>query len=788
MRFVVPKAIYRWVVPSLIAGIAAAAAESTSLSSASSPEADALFQKAVKPLLEQFCFRCHGNGKHKGDLALDHFADASAVEKEPMVWEKVLHHVRTREMPPEDKPQPSPDQRKQITGWIEKEVLKIDCEHPDPGRVTIRRLNRVEYQNTILDLTGVKFDTAEALPPDDSGYGFDNIGDVLSLSPILMEKYLAAAEKILDTAAAAQPSIDAPVQHLEAEKLPSTAPGGPYGGFAMALNREGELWTNIQFSKPGEYLLRARAFGQQAGPELPKLEFRLAGKPVATLDIDALERAPKNYEARVQLQAGEQKFSAAYINNFQNPSDPNPDNRDRNLYIDFLEVIGPIDASARRPSTNQVFICEPERGRTNECAEITIGHFARRAFRRPISDDELARLMSLYRMVLGDGGSYRDAVKVALEAALVSPRFLFRGEIQPDPNNPRAIHPIDEWALASRLSYFLWSTMPDGELFRQAQRGTLRANLDAEIRRMLQSPKSRAFVTGFAEQWLQTRNLDLVTPDRKLFPEFDEALRSAMRKETELFFESVLRDNRSVLEFLDADYSFVNERLARHYGIEGIQGEEFQRVSLQGTHRGGLLTMASVLTVTSNPTRTSPVKRGKWVLDNLLGSPPPPPPPDVPELKEDKNVVLTGSLRQRMEQHRENPLCASCHARMDPLGFGLENFSATGAWRTNDFSFAVDPSGKLVSGESFAGPDELRKILVNTKNEEFARCLTEKLLTYALGRGLESYDRCAVDQIVQALADHQYRFSTLISEVIKSVPFQNARGERDPAVSQLKKQ
>ena len=365
---------------------------------------------------------------------------------------------------------------------------------------------------------------------------------------------------------------------------------------------------------------------------------------------------------------------------------------------------------------------------------------------------------------------------MALEAALVSPYFLFRGELQPEPNNPGAVHPVDEFALASRLSYFLWSSMPDDELFGLAGRKALRKNLEAQVRRMLEDRKARALVDNFAGQWLQIRNLKLAAPDNKLFPEFDDALRAAMAKETELFVSEIAQQNRSVLEFLDADYTFVNGRLAGLYGIKNLSGDDFQRVSLKWTHRGGILTQASILTITSTPTRTSPVKRGKWVLENLLGTPPPPPPPDVPELKEGQ-AALTGTLRQRMEQHRENPICASCHARMDPIGFGLENFNGIGEWRDKEGDLPIDPAGKLVTGETFDGPDDLKAILMKRRRGDFVHCLAEKMLTYALGRGLEYFDKCAVEQITKRLAKGRYRFSTLVLEIVKSTPFQMYRGE-----------
>jgi hypothetical protein len=405
--------------------------------------------------------------------------------------------------------------------------------------------------------------------------------------------------------------------------------------------------------------------------------------------------------------------------------------------------------------------------------------FARRAFRRPATAEEIDRLVGLVELAEKNGDSYEKGLQLALEAVLVSPHFLFRIELDPDPNNPDAVHPINDFELATRLSYFLWSSMPDDELLGLAEKGTLRkdGSLETQVKRMLKDPKARALVENFAGQWLQLRNLNTAAPDPGVYPAFDDALRTAMVKETELFFEAVMKEDRSILDFVDANYTFVNERLARHYGIPGVKGDAFRRVELPGGQRGGVLTQASILTLTSNPTRTSPVKRGKWILENLLGTPPPPPPPDVPELKEGKEVVLTGSLRQRMEQHRAKAECAVCHDKLDPLGFGFENFDGIGGWRTRDGAFDIDPSGVLPDGKSFKGPAELRAILKG-RSSEFCRCLSEKMLTYGLGRGLEYYDKCAVDEIAAKVAKGQYRFSALVLAVVESDPFLNRRGKR----------
>jgi len=758
---------------------AAAASSASAGAKKNSSQSTITFQKDVKPLLARYCYPCHGE-KKKGDLDLRIYTDEKSVAKDQAVFEKVLKNLQAHEMPPESKPQPALAERELITRWVTDLFFPCDCNHPDPGRVTIRRLNRVEYNNTIRDLVGVNFKPADDFPEDDTGYGFDNIGDALSLSPVLLEKYLTAAEKVFSTAIVTGPRTNGVVQRFEAEKLESTAPGGPFGGYALELSREGEVFVQAQFPANDEYVLRARAFGQQAGPDPARMEFRIDGKAVKVFDVTAVEAAPAIYETRLKLTAGKKRFAAAYINNYVKPDDPDPNNRDRNLIIDYIEIAGSITPPPPPlPESHQrIFVCAPGHTNKMECARLVIGSFARRAYRRPVSDEEISRLLKLFKSVDADSGSFENSIKLTLQAVLASPHFLFRGELQPEPGNPKSIHPIDDFALASRLSYFLWSSMPDEELFRHAERGTLRRNLESQVKRMLRDPKAGALVANFAGQWLQLRNLDLVMPDAKQFPAFDDDLRTAMRKETEMFVENILHEDRSVLEFIDANYAFANERLAGLYGVAGVKGDAFQRVSLKGTRRGGLLTQASILTITSNPTRTSPVKRGKWVLENILGTPPPPPPPNVPELKDDKQAVLSGTLRQRMEQHRDNPNCASCHARMDPIGFGFENYDGIGMWREKDGDFAIDASGKLVSGESFNGAAEFKRILLKQKRDEFVHCLTEKMLTYALGRGLEYYDKCAVDQITQSLGKSRYKLSSLVMEVIKSIPFQSRRGEQ----------
>ena len=603
------------------------------------------FESDVQPLLARYCYDCHGE-KKKGGLDMRLYRNAATAKQDPAVFEKVRQHLVAHEMPPEGKPQPTPAERDVISHWIESEVLAGDPSRPDPGRVTIRRLNRAEYSNTIRDLVGVEFRAGDDFPADDVGYGFDNIGDVLSLSPVLFEKYLTAAEKILDAAIIIGPSTNGPA--------------------------------------------------------------------------------------------------------------------------------------------NRICLVQPADGNQREAARQIIQKFATRAYRRPVAADELNRLMQLFDSTEGQGVNFESRLKVVLQAVLISPHFLFRGELQPDPDNPASVHRIDEYALASRLSYFLWSSMPDDELFALAEKGQLQKSLPAQVKRMMRDPKSLAFVENFAGQWLQLRNLKLAAPDPKMFPGFDEELRDAMGRETELFFANVMREDRSVLDFLDANYTFVNERLARHYGFTGVTGSEFRKVNLKSGRHGGLLTQASILTITSNPTRTSPVKRGKWVLENILGTPPPPPPPEVPVLKDSQEARQSESLRQRMVQHREDPNCSVCHARMDPIGFAFENYDAIGAWRDRDSNFPVDASGRLDSGESFKGADELKRILLKRKRDDFERCLAAKMLTYALGRGLEPYDKFALDGIVKRMQHDGDRFSGLIQGVTQSTPFQMRRGEGPSRAAELK--
>jgi hypothetical protein len=721
-------------------------------------------------------------------LALDSYTNQLAAVTDQKTWERVLKMISSREMPPANKPQPSDRERMALTKWIEKDVFYCDCERPDPGRVTIRRLNRAEYNNTIRDLLGVEFHAADDFPVDDSGYGFDNIADALSLSPLLVEKYLNAAGKVLDAALLAGSHSQRRTNLYSIDALEIGYNAKQQGDGTVALNsiEEDDVAINVEVPWAIEYAVRIKAYARQETNAPIQLTFLLDKTPIKVVNVETNRESPQLYEAVIKVPPGKHRIRAAVRRNKEGLSEAKAldwksgNNQKGAVYVDHLEVDGPLSPPAASVGRNLLVLpsehqADSLNADSTRSARDFLERFASRAYRRPIPRDESERLLQLVQSAWKRGDGFHEGLRLALEAILVSPHFLFRGEISVASGNHKSIQAVNEFALASRLSYFLWSSMPDEELFREATRGTLRGNLEKQVRRMLGDVKSRALVDNFAGQWLQFRNLELATPDPNMFPQFDETLRQAMRRETELFFEGVIREDRNILEFLTADYTFVNERLARHYGIDGIKGNEFQRVTLAGKPRKGILTHAGILTLVSNPTRTSPVKRGKWVLETLLNSPPPPPPPNVPELKEEK--TLSGTLRQRMEQHRAKPLCASCHERMDPIGFSLENFDAIGAWREKDGKFPIDSTGELITGEKFTSATELLDVLAQKKRSEFVRCVAEKLLTYALGRGLEFQDKCAIDQITAGLAARNYRFSALVLEIARSTPFQFYRGQ-----------
>lgn len=734
--------------------------------------------KNVAPLLDKYCGSCHGPGKETAGIAIHGYKSEADLVKHRDLFEKIAHSLRTGHMPPKGLPQPTATERALISGFVEAKFAKLDCDLRDPGRVTMRRLNRVEYNNTIRDLFQIDLRPADEFPSDDVGYGFDNIGDVLTISPLLMEKYMAAAEKVAHRAILAPEDRLGQATRFEGERPKETGGAGVVRPADRLLVSTGEVSAIHAFPKEAEYILRARAFGQQAGTEPAKMSFQLDGKELKLFEVAAVEANPSVYELRTKVPAGRHRFAAAFTNDFYDQKNPDPKNRDRNLGIDYLEIAGPMETAGSVPDSHaRLFVCgcKPGVKHTASCARAIVTSLAARAFRRPATPAEVNRLVKYVGLAEKEGESFERGVQLAVQAVLASPHFLFRVELDPAASKPGGIRPLNDYELATRLSYFLWSTMPDEELFQLAAAGKLKTPkvTAQQVNRMLKDPKAKALVESFGEQWLTLRNLASFAPDAKRFPTWNEDLRKAMLMETQLYFGSIIKEDRTILEFLDSDFTFVNERLAKHYGISGVTGEQFQRVKLEGDHRGGLLGQASILAITSNPTRTSPVKRGKWVMEQLLGTPPPPPPPNVPELEQQEGK-LTGTLRQRMEQHRKDPLCASCHTQMDAIGFGLENFDAIGVWRTNDGEGPVDPSGTLPNGKSFQGPAELRKIL-KQQDRQFARNFTEKLLTFALGRGVEKYDRCNLDAMTSSVEKQGYKLSTVVHEIVKSEPFRMRR-------------
>jgi hypothetical protein len=730
------------------------------------------FEADAKPFLAKYCTGCHGLEKQKADLNLEAFSENVALYKDREIWETVRDLLVEREMPPEDKTQPTEEERIHIVQFINEELAKFDCDEIGrPGRVTIRRLNRAEYDNTIRDLMGVDFKPADDFPLDEVGYGFDNIGDVLSLSPILMEKYLTAAEQVVTKAIVSEVPIWPPRQKLEAETFRSRDDDIVRAeDNVMGFYREGTATKLFRVEPGGRYLLKIRAYGQQAGTDPARLSVRINRNEAQVIDIPAFDTKPEIYTVPIDLEASSHRLELGYTNNYN-------EDGDRNLFVDHVIIEGPLDAPAPQlpKSHRRIFTETPETGQELEVAKRILQPFVSKAYRRPAKEQELEQLIAIVEYALEQEATFEESIQIAIQAVLASPSFLYRWELdsRAEGTEAPASRTLTSYEFASRLSYFLWSSMPDGELFDRAADGSLMHPevIGKQIKRMLSDPRADALVTNFAGQWLQFRNLDTITPDPDLFPTFDDELRSSMRKESELFFGAIMREDRSILEFLDADFSFVDQRLASHYDLEGEFGTEFQRVRFDSrSPRGGILTQASTLALTANPTRTSPVIRGKWVLEQILGTPPPPPPPNVDELEESKEAIASASLRERLEVHRSKPECATCHSKMDPIGFAFENFDAIGKWRDLDGNFPVDSSGELPDGRAFNGAKDLIAIL---KTEDtFIRTITEKMLTFALGRGLEYYDKCATDEITATLIAADHQFSALVQAIVMSEPFQ----------------
>jgi hypothetical protein len=792
---------------------------------AGQPDAVAAFKHDVSPVLEDYCYECHGDGMARGKVAFDDLSDADITARTDL-WFTALKNLRADIMPPAGKPHPSPAEEKRIADWIKYSAFGIDPSDPDPGRVTIRRLNRVEYGRTVRSLLGVDYPSEAEFPPDDTGNGFDNIGDVLSISPLLLEKYLQAADTII-TGVVPQSARVTPVL---------TATGRDFRDFDLAKGFQ-----------PPEGEDGGRPARPEEGRALPYSESLSAGHVFAVprdskyqVAFNLMIKGPFNFDtARCQLtvridgatcydeplgwfdhkallitrdvtwKAGPHEIVIAV-----SPLPPaqlpvgaeglDPEDKQRNeLRIESVQVKGPFDAASRvLPADYLRFFPKGEppaaRSKRDKYARDILVDFASRAFRRPVDDATLTRLVNLARQTdTAPGGSFEVGISRAMMAVLASPRFVFRIE-RPDPSDAGARFPrIDEYSLATRLSYLLWSTMPDAELQELASKGQLRAHLPAQVDRMLQDKKSEGLVRNFTGQWLQARDVEFIPVNARVVlglgppvhgkpkVDFDGETRRAMRSETEMVFAYIVHGDRSILEMVDSDYTFLNEKLAGVYGIAGVTGKSMRLVTLPADSlRGGVLTEGTMLTVTSNPTRTSPVKRGQFVLENILGTPVPPPPPNIPALESARTAFTDHdpTLREMLAVHRSNKLCQSCHARMDAVGLAFENFNALGNYRATDGGQQIDTAGKLISGEEFADVRALKRVITHARRADFYRCVTEKLMTYALGRGLEYYDVESVDRVVAALERDDGRFSTLLLGVIDSAPFQRQRPLARPAL------
>ena len=749
-----------------------------------------------RQVLDRYCAGCHNERLLSGNLTLDrNSVDITRIGSGGDVWEKVLQKLQTQAMPPPGRPRPDAETYHAFAAWLESSLDAVAAADPNPGRPTIHRLNRLEYANAIRDLLGLEVDAEMLLPADDLAFGFDNNADILTVAPGLLERYLSAARKLSRLAvgdlAIGSDAVRYPVSTLleQRERMGDALPFGSRGGVAIRHH----------FPLDGEYVIR---LALRDGRRAPRVDVRIDGARVALLSVDPdadTETSEDPLSVRVPVPAGTHDVSVTFPEETFTPEGVAPSRLPiwtfstgrgyvQEVGLDSLLIEGPFnpdrvgagdgglgDSAAR----SRIFVCTPATEADEApCANEILATLARRAFRRPVTEDDVAILEGFYREGRTEG-TFDTGIQRALEVLLVDPEFLFRIESDPEGVAPGAPYPLSDIELASRLSFFLWSTIPDDELLLAAEAGRLSDpdELERQVRRMLADERASVLVDSFATQWLHLRRMRSVTPDVLAFPEFEDNLREAFVRETELLIEHQMREDRSVVDLLTADYTFVNERLARHYGIPNVYGSRFRRVTLPDDTRRGLLGHGSILTVTSLATRTSPVVRGKWVLENILGTPPPPPPPDVPELEEREDDGAVRSLRQRLEEHRANPVCANCHARMDPIGFALEGFDAVGRHRVADVNGTpIDTSGTLPDGRAFDGLPDLRDVLFERRTE-FVATVTEKLLTYALGRGVEHYDRPAIRAIVREAGEDDYRWSSLILGVVKSVPFQMRRAE-----------
>jgi mono/diheme cytochrome c family protein len=876
------------------------------------------YNQRILPLLQKYCYDCHGDGTDKGDFALDEYPEYSKLIADKVLWDHARQQLVTHVMPPEKKDKPSLPERDEIVSWIDSTVFWFDPQKIDPGHVTFRRLNRTEYNNTIRDLLMVDMRPANEFPPDDTGYGYDNIGDVLSVSPLLMEKYIraanAVAEQAFDTSEVERIDLELGAKKFWNQKGETKEWDG-----VRWFHSNAEAATKFTAPASGTYVLKLRVSATQAGPDAAKLALRVGDKELGEFDVTARyhgEKGPwQTIKQEVQLNGGDHKIAIRFTNDFSDPQNPDPDRRDRNLAIDKIEIEGPfgllpprgtrlvqwlldgkpaglpamklsgedfergegdsnrdtgaiqlassgyvkhpveitnagkyrliIKAGAQQaggePTKFDVRLAGKNAGSFSVTAknqapqwfraeaelpegkheiqvwflndfydektrqdrnfwlhQLTIegpvdqpggvaesevhalvDKLGARLFRRPMRDEEKSKWHAFADLGHKEGLQPLDTLSYVLRGMLVSPGFIYRGSPQPVGEVKNGVALIDEYSLASRLSYFLWSSPPDDRLLQLAAKGELRKNFAGEFKRMLADWRGYSLGENFAGQWLQLRDMDIVSPDTRAFPDWKGGLGYLMKRESQMLFDHILHENRSVIEFLNADYTFVNDKLARFYGIQGVKGDKFQKVSLQGTPRGGILTHGSILTLTSNPTRTSPVKRGKYLLEQILGTPPPPAPGGVPPLDEKKARFGNLTLRQQFAEHRSNASCAGCHAFLDPMGFAFENYDAIGRWRDQEKKQPIDASGSLVRGQTFQNLADLRTLLVRDMSAQFVKNLAENLLTYALGRGIEYSDKPTVEEIVKRTRASGDRFQDLIIAVCESVPFQKMRVTQD---------
>jgi len=752
-----------------------------------------------RALLDKYCVACHSDKLRTSGLSLQS-ADLAKVPENAEVWEKVIRKLRANAMPPQGLPRPDQPATDALVKYLETSIDQQAQAHPDPGRSPLHRLNRTEYKNAVRDLLGLDVDVVALLPPDDESYGFDNIADVLRTSPALLERYLSASWKIGRLAVGdAAISPDTATYRVK----PDLSQDGHLEG--LPLGTRGGISVQHTFPLDGEYEIRVRLWRPTTDiirgiASKHQVEISIDGERVKLVSVGGKEDAEASYKApgisaadidqrltvRVPVKAGPRTVVATFLTRSEAQEDDvlepfirtnlDPVGYQGQPVVDRVSITGPFNGKTAEntPSRQRIFVCHPASPADEiPCAKKIFASLASRAYRRPANDTDVERMLTFYQRRRNKGGDFEGGIESAIQLILASPEFLYRFESDPDNMPAGGVRPLTDFELASRLSFFLWSAAPDDELLKVAGEKKLHDPrvLEQQVRRLLQDPKSVSLTDNFAGQWLFLRNLKSVNPDFESFPDFDDNLRQAMKHETELLFGSVVREDRPVLDLLNADYTFVNERLARHYGIKGIYGNDFQRVPITDENRRGLLGQASILTVTSYATRTSPVERGKWILTNLIGLPPNPPPPNVPALKEHADAGQVESLRQRMEAHRASPVCAGCHKVMDPIGFSLENFDAVGQWRDTDEGAKIDPSGVMFTGDKVSGPASLRQALLK-RPEVFVGVVTEKLMTYALGRGVEYYDMPAIRAVLQRAAKDDYRWSSLVMGIVESTPFQ----------------